>query len=100
MLLLGLSDELTQDKTQRFAAFMALIDSTPELSRYAQQMWVRHEHALAATIRKELKNKPSAIETEALARYVLDSYHRAFAAPRPKAALKALFKIVEQGWMT
>lgn len=81
-----------------FKVFMNLVESTPELSLYAKQMWMRHEQSLAAVIRKESKNKMSKIESEAISRFVLDSFHRSMGATNSKAALKELFKILKDGW--
>ncbi len=77
---------------------MALIERTPELSLYAQRMWMRHELALGNAIRKETNNRMSKVEAAAIARFVLDSYHRAMGAPQPKVALRALFKVLRDGW--
>ena len=79
--------------------FMAFIYRTPELNSYAQQMWMRHEHALANVIREEAKTKPRQIEAEAIARFVLDSFWRALRTPNPKASLRELFKLIEKGWL-
>lgn len=91
-------DAIPSDQKANYKKFMDFIESTPELSLYAKQMWMRHEASLAATIRKEAKNKISKLEAEAIARFTLDSYHRAMGASQPKAALKELFKILKDGW--
>jgi AcrR family transcriptional regulator len=78
--------------------FMTLIEETPELSLYAKQMWLRHEKTLARAIQKEVKSKISALEAEAIARFVLDSVHRTLGEAHPKASLRALFAILKQGW--
>lgn len=83
---------------KQYANFMALTEGTPELSLYAKQMWMRHEKALAKIIQKEVKSKISKLESESIARFVLDSYHRALGESQPKAALRALFKIMKLGW--
>jgi AcrR family transcriptional regulator len=89
---------LDSHKQSDFKRFMAMVDGTPELSLYAKQMWLRHEKALAKTIQKEVKRKITTLEAEAVARFVLDSYCRCLSETRPKAALKALFAILRQGW--
>ena len=76
-------DSLKDAERKNFKTFMKLIESTPALSLYSQQMWLRHEQALAQTIRKESKRKVSAIEAEAIARFVLDSYHRCLGSSNP-----------------
>jgi AcrR family transcriptional regulator len=91
-------DAIPSDHKARVKVFMNFIDQTPELSLYAKQMWMRHEQSLAKAIRKESKKKMSVLEAEAIARFILDSYHRTLGVPNPKAALKELFGILEKGW--
>jgi AcrR family transcriptional regulator len=78
--------------------FMKLIDNTPALSLYAQQMWLRHEKALGAAIRASSKKAMTGFESEAVSRFVLDAYHRSLRSDKPAFTLKALFKILEKGW--
>lgn len=96
----GLShlDSIKEDERKNFKVFMNLIEGTPELNLYSKQMWMRHEEALAQAIRKESKKKMTAIEAGAIARFVLDAYHRSLGAANPKATLKSLFEILEKGW--
>lgn len=91
-------DSIKENERKNFHVFMKLIESTPELNLYSKQMWMRHEKALADAIRKEVKKKMTAIEAEAVARFVLDSYHRSLGAANPKAAMRALFDILKNGW--
>jgi len=91
-------DSIKEIDSKRLKPFMALIEDTPELSLYAKQMWLRYEKALAKAIKKEAKSKISTLESEAIARFVLDAYHRSLAAPNPKASLQALFSILKKGW--
>jgi len=91
-------DALEETERQNFKKFMNLIEGTPALNLYSKQMWLRHEQALAKAIRKESKQKFSSIEAEAVARFVLDSYHRCLGAPNSKATLKNLFSILKNGW--
>lgn len=79
-------------------AFMKLLRETPQLALYAQQMWLRHEKSLAAVIQKETKRATSKAEAEAIARFVLDAFHRALEDANPKKALKAIVKILRDGW--
>lgn len=83
---------------KQFEVFMKLIETTPELSLYSRQMWMRYESTLAATIRKESKKKLSVVEAGVISRFVLDAYNRAVGATNSKAALKAMFEILEHGW--
>ena len=82
----------------QYADFMGLVQRTPELSLYAQRMWMRHERALASAIRKESKKRLGEQEARAIARFVLDSYHRAMSTPHPAANLKAMFGVLREGW--
>ncbi|WP_413560474.1 TetR/AcrR family transcriptional regulator [Bdellovibrio sp. HCB209] len=91
-------DSLKDEERKGFKSFMKLIEDTPELNLYSKQMWLRHEAALAEALRKESKQKLSSIEAGAIARFVLDSYHRSLGATNPKAALRALFDILKSGW--
>ena len=83
---------------KQYDKFMALIECTPELSLYSSQMWLRYEASLAIVIRRESVVKPSAVQAAAIARFVLDSYHRAAGSTQPKAALRAMFAILKKGW--
>jgi AcrR family transcriptional regulator len=91
-------DETPKEHKDNFKVFMNFIEKTPELNLYAKYMWMRHEQALAEVIRKEAKNKISKIETEVIARFVLDAFHRSIGAPNSKAVLRAMFKILRDGW--
>lgn len=90
--------ESLKAEKENFSRFMQFIESTPELLSYSQQMSLRHEKALAAVIRKESHKKLSELESQALARIILQFFQMAFAQPDPKAALRSLFKILEEGW--
>lgn len=90
-------DEIPNDHKKNFQKFMKLIETTPELNLYSKQMWMRHEKALGAAIKKESKKKISSLEAEAIARFVLDAYHRSLGSANSKASLKALFEILNHG---
>ncbi len=79
-------------------AFMALIEETPELSRYAGQMWMRHEVVLSEVIQKEVKGKITSVEADAVARFVLDAFYRAMKVGNSKEALKRMFRVLRDGW--
>jgi AcrR family transcriptional regulator len=79
-------------------AFLKLTRETPQLSLYAQQMWLRHEKALATALRRETKNSLTKAEGEAVARFVLDAFHRAITEVNPSAALKKTIQLLRQGW--
>lgn len=91
-------EAIPSSQKKDYDVFMSLIENTPALSVYSRQMWMRYEKSLAAVIRKEAKKKLSATEASSLARFVLDSYHRAAGASQPKAALTAMFALMRDGW--
>ncbi|WP_413586603.1 TetR/AcrR family transcriptional regulator [Bdellovibrio sp. HCB274] len=90
-------ESISREQRKQYATFMKLIESTPELSLYSKQMWMRHEKALAQLIKKESKKKMAPIEAEAVAHFVLDSFYRAMGEKNPTTALKSLFKILKEG---
>nr|BDT27445.1 TetR/AcrR family transcriptional regulator [Bacteriovorax sp. HI3] len=79
-------------------AFINLVDETPELSRYAGQMWMRHEIVLSEVIRKEAKKKMTSVEADVVARFVLDAFYRAMKVGNSKEALKRMFGVLRGGW--
>jgi AcrR family transcriptional regulator len=82
-----------------YSQFMGLVERTPALSLYAQQMWMRHEKALSEAIRKSSKRKVSKIEAEVIARFALDSFHRAMGEKDSEAALKTMFGVLKPKWL-
>lgn len=92
-------EEIPDENKKSYNVFMNLIESTPALNLYSKQMWLRHEKSLATAIRKESKKKLTELEAEAIARFVLDAYHRSLGAANPKAALRAMFEILAHGWL-
>jgi AcrR family transcriptional regulator len=89
-------DEIPASHKENAKTFMALVEETPELNRYMSQMWLRHEKALAAAIRKESDKKLSQIEAESVARFVLDSFYRSMKTSKPKEALKSVFNLLKK----
>ena len=79
-------------------AFLQMVSETPALRLYEESMWLRHAKALASTLKNESKAKLSQPQAEAIARFVLDAFHRSVGASQPKATLKALFEILRSGW--
>lgn len=100
LLLAGIEmlDATPDEHKKNHKKFMNLVDNTPELALYAKQMWMRHEKAFAQAILKESKNKLSKLESESIARFILDSYHRSIRSHNSKAALKEMFNILKVGW--
>lgn len=90
-------DEILALHDKETRAFMKLLRETPALTLYAQQMWLRHEKSLARAIVSESR-KLSAVEAEAIARFVLAAFHGSIEQAEPKKALKAVFKILREGW--
>ncbi len=82
----------------QITAFNKLIESSPELVNYSRQMWLRYEQSLANQILKENSKKMSRLEAEAVSHFILDAFLRASRAADPKAAIKALFKLLKEGW--
>ena len=91
-------DILHPEKLRQFRAFKKLIDSTPELSVYSKQMWMRHEESLAKVIRAESKAKLGTLEAETIAHFILDAALRSLKAPEPKRAFNSMLKILKSGW--
>ncbi|MBC7458262.1 MAG: TetR family transcriptional regulator [Bdellovibrionaceae bacterium] len=91
-------DTIQKLYTKETKAFMKLIRTTPQLAHYAQQLWLRHEKSLATAIQKESKRKISDVEAHAVARFVLDAFHRSIEQTDPQSALKSLFKMLRDGW--
>ncbi|MFZ6654510.1 TetR/AcrR family transcriptional regulator [Undibacterium sp. TJN19] len=89
---------LSPEKLKHFSTFKKLIDTTPELSGYAKQMWMRYEQSLATVLQKEAENKIQKVEAEAIAHFILDSFHRALKTSTPKTSLNTLFKLLKEGW--
>lgn len=79
-------------------AFLKMVSETPDLMLYEQRMWLRHEKSLSLMIKKESRKNISQPQAEAVARFVLDAFHRSTGASQPKATLKALFEILRNGW--
>ncbi|RYZ68554.1 MAG: TetR family transcriptional regulator [Proteobacteria bacterium] len=90
--------EIKKHHARETRAFMKLIRDTPALNLYAQQMWLRHEVALAEMILVESTRKLDRTEARTIARFVLDSFHRAMEERDPEAALKKMFKLLKNGW--
>ncbi|MBC3916422.1 TetR family transcriptional regulator [Undibacterium sp. CY18W] len=86
------------EKRKHVTAFKKLIHSTPDLSVYAKQIWMRYEKSLATVLLQETKHQLEQAEAEAIAHFILDAFHRSKDAENPKASLNALFNIIKNGW--
>ncbi|WP_433685443.1 TetR/AcrR family transcriptional regulator [Nocardia sp. CA-119907] len=74
-----------------------LIMSTPALREYSRRLWIRCETPLAAAIAAELDRPPEDITARAIARYVLEIPQFVADEPDPRAALDAIFALLEHG---
>ncbi|MED5523485.1 MAG: TetR/AcrR family transcriptional regulator [Pseudomonadota bacterium] len=83
---------------QQVASFMALVDNTPELSRYAKDMWLRHEASLASAILASSPAPISPLQAQVIAHYILDAFQRAIRTQDPNGTLKALLTLLADGW--
>lgn len=80
----------------RFTAFVQLVRATPALNAHAEQMWLRHEDALAHALAEETGALPS--HCQALARFVLDTAASAGIRPDGRDYVLGAFAILERGW--
>ncbi len=74
-----------------------LIMNTPALREYSRRLWIRCEEPLAAAIAAELGREPDDITARAVARYVLEIPQFLGDEPDPRAALDAVFALLERG---
>ncbi|WP_067566230.1 TetR/AcrR family transcriptional regulator [Nocardia acidivorans] len=74
-----------------------LIMDTPALREYSRRLWIRCEEPLAAVIAAELGREPDDITARAIARYVLEIPQFVGGEPDPRAALDAVFTLLEHG---
>ena len=74
-----------------------LIMHTPALREYSRRLWIRCEEPLAAAIAAELGREPDDITARAVARYVLEIPQFLGDEPDPRAALDAVFALLERG---
>jgi AcrR family transcriptional regulator len=80
------------------AEFMALVRTTPALSAYLHQIWMRHQDALAHTIATELGAPADDPRCAALALFVLETSRLAGRSDDPLRAVDAAFDVLEHGW--
>ncbi|PSR69746.1 transcriptional regulator [Nocardia sp. MDA0666] len=74
-----------------------LIMRTPALREYSRRLWIRCEAPLAAAIAAELGRPPEDITARAIARYVLEIPQFVAGEPDLRAALDAIFALLEYG---
>lgn len=80
----------------KFDAFVQLVRDTPALDAHAEQMWLRHEDALAHALTEETGAPPT--RCQALARFVLDTAASAGVRSDGRDYVLSAFTILEQGW--
>ncbi|MFF3567844.1 TetR/AcrR family transcriptional regulator [Nocardia jiangxiensis] len=74
-----------------------LIMNTPALREYSRRLWIRCEAPLATAIAAELGREPDDVTARAIARYVLEIPQFLGDEPDPRAALDAIFALLEHG---
>ncbi|NUW35731.1 TetR family transcriptional regulator [Nonomuraea sp. SMC257] len=80
------------------AAFVRLVDSTPELRSYSERMWTRHTGSLAAAIADEFGVDHDDLACATLARYVLDIPALVRGRRDLPAAIRTCFDVLTRGW--
>lgn len=88
------------DPSPEFRRRTELIMTTPALRDHSRRLWIRCEEPLAEAIAAELGRAPSDISCRAAARYVLEMPEFVGAEPDPRAALDAVFDLLEHGLPT
>lgn len=85
------------DPTPEVRRKTELIMNTPALRGYSRKLWVRCEAPLAEAIAAEIGRAPDDMTARAAARYVLEIPQFVGAEPDPRAALDAVFDLLEHG---
>ncbi|MFJ6392332.1 TetR/AcrR family transcriptional regulator [Streptomyces sp. NPDC091972] len=84
----------------RFTAFFNLVNSTPALRDYEQNMWLRHTAALARVIAEESGLPDDDPACTALAHFALEAPRTARGHDDPRRAITRAFDLLEHGWHT
>lgn len=74
-----------------------LIMNTPAMREYSRRLWIRCEAPLASAIATDLDRAPDDVTARAIARYVLEIPQFVADEPDPRAALDAIFVLLEHG---
>jgi AcrR family transcriptional regulator len=85
------------DPAPDFARKTRLIVETPALRDYSRKLWIRCEAPLAEAIAGELGRPADDVTARAIARYVLEVPLFVGTEPNPRAALDAVFELLEHG---
>ncbi|MFE6158342.1 TetR/AcrR family transcriptional regulator [Streptomyces sp. NPDC056486] len=86
------------DGDARFTAFFDLVNSTPALRDYVQNMWLRHSAALAGVIAEESGLPVDDPACTALAHFALEAPRAARGHDDPREAVARAFDLLENGW--
>jgi len=78
--------------------FMKLVVATPALSAYWRTMWLRHEHALARVLAKDMRRPESDPWCNAMAHFVLEAIALSEQSDRASQMIDVAFNILEHGW--
>lgn len=85
------------DPTPETRRLTELIVSTPALRDYSRKLWIRCEEPLAEAIATGLGRDPGDLTARAVARYILEIPQFLSDEPDPRAALDAVFDLLEHG---
>lgn len=85
-------------ESSRYRAFMKLIRTTPALSRYWSQMWMRHHQSLASVLAKEYGRPDGDAWCNAIAHFVLEAAVLSEQSAQPAKMSDMAFDILEKGW--
>lgn len=85
------------DPDPEFRRKTELIMNTPELREHTRKLWIRCETPLAEAIAAEIGRSPDDVTARAAARYVLETPQLVGDEPDPRAALDAVFDLLEHG---
>ncbi|HEY4242356.1 MAG TPA: TetR family transcriptional regulator [Kofleriaceae bacterium] len=78
--------------------FLKLLRATPALGEYWAAMWMRHEHALARALAKDLGKPAGDLSCAALAHFVLGAAAMVEGGPHSARMIDVAFDILEHGW--
>ena len=77
---------------------LTLMEETPALVDYAENMWFRHEDALVAAITKELGFTEPSDEVRFYVRFALHIQLSATREADPEPTIDAGFRLLDEGW--
>ncbi len=103
----SISDALKEHYRSEIAALatpaqreiLALMNQTPALVEYAEQMWFRHEDALVDVVTQEMGRTEPSPEIRLYVRFALQIQLSASRAEDPKSVIDAGFRLLDEGWL-